>query len=213
MALHNGEIPDGVLIIRDFLNADNIAALKYFADGQIGIINKEEVTQEDGKLTIRQNEGLASERIYLREINDTALGICDEIFGRIIPEHYGASIEWYEYPHIIRYRKGGKYIPHADADVRDDGTREWIRNVDRDYSAIIYINDGFEGGSLYFPELDFRVEPRPGMLVCFPSNGRYEHTAEPVIAGIRYAFVTWAAARETRRVQGNSRGEIVFLER
>ena len=205
------DAPDGILIIRKFLSQDDMEKFKYFADGQIGIVNKEEITDTDGKLTKRINDGLRSERIYVREIHDLATYVCNRIFGKIIPDAYGVKIEWYEYPHIIRYRKDGKYIPHADADAYFDDKTGWFRNVERDYSAVMYFNDEFEGGGLYFPNQDFRIKPEPGLLVCFPSDSGFIHTAEPVISGIRYAFVTWAVAFGSERLFDKPKGEVIYM--
>lgn len=213
LAMHNSSVPAGILIVEDFLDSDTVSKLKYFADGEIGIINKEDIKLADGNLDVIKSEGLNSERIYTRKIHDTATGICDELFGSVIPKHYGTKIEWYEHPHIIRYRKGGRYVPHADADARKDDQSEWFRNVERDFSAIIYFNEGYEGGCLFFPDYNYRLQPKPGMLACFPSDHRYIHTAEPVTSGVRYAFVTWAAAFDTERIFDKPRGEIVYLNR
>ena len=210
---NDSSIPDGVLIIEDFLDSDTAAELKHFTEGEIGIINKEDVKTEDGTLRVTRSKGLVSERIYTRKISATATAICDRVFGEVIPQHYGVNIEWYEFPHIIRYRAGGRYVPHADADARKNEQSDWFRNVDRDFSAIIYFNDSYEGGTLYFPNHDFRIKPEPGMLVCFPSDHRYIHTAEPVLSGVRYAFVTWAAAIGTPRVLDKPGGDVVYLNR
>ena len=208
----NSMTPDKVLIIEHFIDDNTMGKLRGFADAEIGKIAKVEVDQGDGRLAVLRHDGFSSDRIDANKIEETALGICDEIFGRVIPEHYGAEIDYYEYPHILRYRKGGNYKPHSDADYWDEDKKDWIRNVDRDYSAILYFNNEFEGGSLYFPRLDYRVHPAAGMLVCFPSGGLYEHTAEPVITGNRYALVTWAAAHGTPRVFDTPRGEVIFME-
>ena len=207
------ETTEEILVIEDFLNHQTIQKLKYFADGEIGIINKEDVKSTNGALETKKSKGLLSERIYTNKIDDTATAICESVFGTIIPQYYGVQIEWYETPHIIRYRAGGKYVPHSDADARKDDQSGWYRNVERDFSAIIYFNEGFEGGQLFFPNQDYRITPKPGMLVCFPSDHRFIHTAEPTISGIRYAFVTWAVAIGTERIFAKPRGEIVYLNR
>lgn len=205
-------MPGNVLIIKNFLDDQVIAELRDFADGEIGKIAKVEVDQGDGRLAVLRHEGFSSDRIDANKIEGTALGICDRIFGEVIPGHYGDEIDYYEYPHILRYRKGGNYKPHSDADYWDEDRNEWVRNVDRDYSAVLYFNDEFEGGSLYFTRLDYRLSPEAGMLVCFPSGGLYEHTAEPVVTGSRYALVTWAAAKGAARVFSTPRGEVRYID-
>jgi len=208
------DVPDAIVIIEEFVDADTMSAIVDYADGQIGLINKVGVVEPDGRLGATRNDGFSSDRIYATGIHDLATEICNKIFGEVIPDNYGHEVEWYEYPHIIRYRIGGNYGAHADSENWDDEKSAWVRGVNRDYSAILYINDQFEGGPLYFPQHDFRVFPKPGLLVCFPSDGRYVHQAEPVTRGIRYAFVTWAAAQGTPRAsnQQPDEFELVYMK-
>lgn len=201
------KIPEGIVMIEDFIDAATMSAIVDYAEGEIGLINKVGVIDSEGRLGDEKNDWFSSDRIYVTGIHDLATGICNKIFGEVIPENYGSEIEWYEYPHIIRYRIGGNYGAHADSENWDDGKSAWLRGVDRDYSAILYLNEEFEGGALNFPQYDFRVSPKPGLLVCFPSDGRFVHRAEPVTRGIRYAFVTWAAAQGTPRVMKESTEE------
>jgi len=206
-----GALPDDVLIIENFLDTPSLNRLVYYVEGEIGIVNKVDLSKSDGALVRKRVDAFYSERIHLLGIDALAKEICWKIFGEVIPGYYGADIEWYEYPHVIRYRIGGTYKPHADADHWHPEKQQWVRGVDRDYSAILYLNDEFEGGGLFFPEYDVRIIPKPGQLVCFPSDGKFVHTAEPVIKGNRYAFVTWAAAHGTVRVQDDINIERVHL--
>ena len=59
-----------------------------------------------------------------------------------------------------------------------------------DLSGVIYLNDNFTGGELYFPELDHSYTPKSGSLVIFPSP--YIHQINKVISGYRYAIPLWA---------------------
>ena len=116
-------------------------------------------------------------------------------------EAYGDELEWFEWPDVLEYGPGGRYDLHADADLRDPATGAWRRVVDRDYSMLIYLNDEFTGGAIEFPRLDYRLQPRRGMLVAFPSDHRYVHAALPVESGMRYVIVSWAAAVGSPRVK------------
>jgi predicted 2-oxoglutarate/Fe(II)-dependent dioxygenase YbiX len=61
----------------------------------------------------------------------------------------------------------------------------------RALSAICYLNDDYEGGEIEFPEFKVKIKPEAGMLILFPSNFAYKHTAYPVTKGTKYALVTW----------------------
>jgi hypothetical protein len=144
-------------------------------------------------------------RVAERVVFGDAQRLLDEVVARafeteIIPRT-GRSIEWYEEPQLLRYRSGGFYLSHSDAYdyVREQGA--WRKAVDRDVSLLIYLNDEYEGGELHFKRLSYTLRPRAGMLVWFPSDIRYEHMAQIVTSGRRYALVSWAAAAGVERVQ------------
>ena len=55
--------PDGILIIDDFLDQDSIEKLKYFADGEIGFFNKEEITVE-----VKDNNSYPVQVLYTKAL-------------------------------------------------------------------------------------------------------------------------------------------------
>lgn len=58
------------------------------------------------------------------------------------------------------------------------------------YAAIIYINDDYNDGELFFKNLDIKLRPKPKSLLIFPGNEKYEHGVETVSDGpIRYVLV------------------------
>ena len=75
--------------------------------------------------------------------------------------------------------------------------------MDRDVSVLVYLDNDYTGGELVFPNFGLRLEPRAGMLVAFPSDHRYCHSARPVTSGMRHVIVSWAAAWGTTRVHDN----------
>jgi hypothetical protein len=82
---------------------------------------------------------------------------------------------------VLKYSTGQEYKVHADSGP----------GVIRDISAILYLNDDYEGGELEFPYFDVKIKPSAGMYILFPSSFPYAHIARPVISGTKYAVVTW----------------------
>lgn len=86
---------------------------------------------------------------------------------------------------LLKYEKGGKYVPHTD-----DGP-----NTPRTLSAIIYLNNDYEGGCTKFFDPSGKeiheVKPEVGKIVIFPSNFLFPHQATEVVKGTRYVFVSW----------------------
>ena len=58
------------------------------------------------------------------------------------------------------------------------------------YATIIYINDDYIDGELFFPNLDVTLRPKPGDLLFFPGDEKHEHGVRHVGEGpIRYVIV------------------------
>uniref|UniRef100_A0A8C0ISH9 procollagen-proline 3-dioxygenase n=1 Tax=Chelonoidis abingdonii TaxID=106734 RepID=A0A8C0ISH9_CHEAB len=89
---------------------------------------------------------------------------------------------------------------HADNCLLDPEGKECWREppayMYRDYSGILYLNDDFHGGDLFFTELDAvtvtaQVRPKCGKLVAFSSGGENPHGVWAVTRGRRCAIALW----------------------
>lgn len=87
---------------------------------------------------------------------------------------------------MLRYESGQQYKAHYDG-----GTQ-----IGRSISAVVYLNNDYEGGEIEFVNFGIKIKPEPGMLILFPSNYAYSHIAHPVTEGTKYALVTWIKDRE-----------------
>lgn len=87
---------------------------------------------------------------------------------------------------------GARILPHQDGPMFHNG--EWI---DIDFSCLIVLNGGFEGGALRFEELGLSWQPIPRSAV-FLSNTSTKtmvHEVEKVTSGQRYSINTfWTAS-------------------
>jgi hypothetical protein len=55
------------------------------------------------------------------------------------------------------------------------------------YATVIYINDDYEGGEVFFETKKLDLKPKPGSLLIFPGNEEFEHGVRHVKDGpIRY---------------------------
>lgn len=93
---------------------------------------------------------------------------------------------YHEPYNMLRYTGGQEYKAHADGTTMDG----------RCVSAIVYLNNDFEGGEVEFVNYGLKIKPEPGMLLLFPSNYAYRHIAHPVTSGTKYAIVTWLKDRQ-----------------
>ncbi|MFM6983878.1 MAG: 2OG-Fe(II) oxygenase [Chitinophagaceae bacterium] len=78
---------------------------------------------------------------------------------------------------------------------RTDKNSFWERHSDNSggneikYGVVLYLNDNFEGGELYYPNLDLVIKPEKGMLVYH--SGDEEHEVLKVISGNRYTLTSF----------------------
>jgi hypothetical protein len=95
--------------------------------------------------------------------------------------YWGINITYYEAFNFVKYEGEGKHFRiHADHGPAYNCT----------VSAVIYINDDYEGGELQFPRLDNLVyTPKSGDIAVFPSNYIYEHASLPMKSGTKYCVV------------------------
>jgi len=86
-------------------------------------------------------------------------------------------------PGIRRWYPGEYQDIHADGETAGG----WPGyNYIIDYGSIIYLNDDYEGGELFFPKYDIFIKPKPGTLIFFPSTNMYAHGVTAVVSGVRY---------------------------
>jgi hypothetical protein len=65
------------------------------------------------------------------------------------------------------------------------------------YATIIYINDNYLDGELFFSNLGIELKPKPGTLLVFPGNEEYEHGVRVVGEGpIRYVLVGFVKEKD-----------------
>jgi hypothetical protein len=104
---------------------------------------------------------------------------------------------------INRWRPGREQQPHIDFFYEEEPNHDYDKlskhNLTKDfldtfgkmfqkkhYSSLIYLNDDYVGGELYFPEYDFITKPEVGTLICFQGDEDALHGVKKVESGIRY---------------------------
>uniref|UniRef100_A0A6C0IBS2 Fe2OG dioxygenase domain-containing protein n=1 Tax=viral metagenome TaxID=1070528 RepID=A0A6C0IBS2_9ZZZZ len=71
---------------------------------------------------------------------------------------------------VVKYDKDGFYKPHFDAcnlKAGDDCERMNLGKGPRYLTFLMYLNDDFDGGGTFFPELNLTVKPETGKAVIF----------------------------------------------
>jgi hypothetical protein len=84
--------------------------------------------------------------------------------------------------HVVRWDSGMFMPPHADNAHPDNSEH---RTAHRDLSGVLYLNDDYAGGELYFTALDIAIKPKRGMFVAFAAGFHHEHAVLRVSGGTR----------------------------
>jgi hypothetical protein len=100
------------------------------------------------------------------------------------------------------FHPSGTYLdPHTDVIgyIEEFGEKNGYEAQEKQFpyfwsghlANILYLNDDFTGGELFFPDFDFQIKPKPGMLVSFLGNTHYMHGVKETKGNTRYSCSLW----------------------
>lgn len=90
-------------------------------------------------------------------------------------------------PALVRWLPGQLQMPHADKELHEGDNAGKPNDFPwYDIATIIYLNDDYEGGELYFPNQNIQFKPKMGAAYFFPGDMNYIHGITPIESGIRY---------------------------
>ena len=108
----------------------------------------------------------------------------------LVKQHFGYSGPLYpETVNLVSWPPGLEMTPHVD---QDNGFEQ------RMFAAVGYLNDDYEGGEIYFPEIGESIKPKAGMMVAFHCGPRHRHGVRETQGNLRYTFPTWFTERKDR---------------
>ena len=131
--------------------------------------------QSDSYFIMTTTESLSNIDNILFNAYSAGLAKYSELIGS---EFYVTSDEGYS---LMRYGIDDHYKPHVDKGP----------NQKRVISALIYLNEDYEGGELDFVRQKLIIKPTTGMLVMFPSGATHIHASLPIKSGGKYTAATW----------------------
>jgi hypothetical protein len=102
------------------------------------------------------------------------------------------------YPAVLRkYSDGESLGVHCDGVSLDDAgdSIDYLRDYDptsvhpttiTEGAMVLYLNDDYDGGELFFPDIDLEIKPKSGQLIAWPSGPFFEHGVKKISNGDRY---------------------------
>lgn len=117
-----------------------------------------------------------------KELYDMHKKVFDALYpaSQDYSKYWGVGISYFEVFNFVKYDGINKHF-----NIHADHGPAYVSTV----SMVLYVNDNYEGGELYFPRFDLEIKPEAGDLVIFPSTYIYEHASKPIVSGIKYAIV------------------------
>jgi len=123
---------------------------------------------------------------------ETKLRLRELIYQTIdlLHKHFAYSGPLYpETVNLVSWPENLEMPPHVD---QDNGFEQ------RMFAAVGYLNDDYEGGEIYFPEINESIKPKAGMLVAFHCAPRHRHGVRATKGRLRYTFPAWFTERPDR---------------
>ena len=128
--------------------------------------------------------------VTTKEIRDASIKSLDENFNKIFLKEIDPIIQKYaiennitiknlEGYHLVKYDVGQFFKEHTDH------TEEFPRKI----SAVFYLNDNYDGGTITFSKLGVSFKPEEKTLFVFPSTEEFSHSADPIVSGTKYVIV------------------------
>ena len=209
----NRRPPYGVVVIENFLSPDECQALvvlaKTLESERLTIVDLEHTNEDE--VVRKVDEGRVTERVDMSAHQSRLDQFVKQALLEVVEPHIKDKVSWFEQPQLLKYNPGGFYLPHADSENFDESSQRWRKDLDRDISLLLYLNSDFEGGHISFENFGYKIKPTAGMLIFFPSDSRYLHTAEAVTEGVRYAIVSWSSLLSSPKVRRSPPPDAISL--
>jgi predicted 2-oxoglutarate/Fe(II)-dependent dioxygenase YbiX len=84
-----------------------------------------------------------------------------------------------DYFSIRKYDTNADMGKHVDSEDPTDKSHPVV-------SGVLYLNDDYEGGEIYFPEQNIKIKPKAGSMIMFPSYRPYFHHPLEITKGNKY---------------------------
>ena len=185
---HFGSSAENVKIIKNFVELDDLKTIQKFLPTINEWIDSGENSYDDNGVCTYDASYWANRQCsgdILKKINLNIYNLVNKYIYKMklfLEDQFNVSL-FARPPVIIRWFPGIEQQPHADKQLNDGSPNPFPTY---DLNSLIYYNDDFEGGELYYPQHDILVKPEPGLAVAHPGDINYLHGVKKIIAGERF---------------------------
>ena len=165
------------MIIENFVHQDDALSFMKFFDKNQNLCYDERSQHSDRNIHL---EHIPDKRIkqLLRYYEQKNIFFIDHYFNI-------KTVPWHE-PRLCRWKKGHSMDLHVD---QNPDLKDYM-----DYSSLVYLNDNYKGGELFFrnqdnQEQDFKMKALSCMI--FESNAFNSHGVRKILKEKRYTIPSW----------------------
>lgn len=95
---------------------------------------------------------------------------------------------WADTINYAKWWDGYEQPPHADGEEPDGTPHPFFW---RNFGCVFYLNDNYDGGEIWFPNLNVEMKPKKNMLAFFPGDTLHLHGVRNVTNGIRHTIASF----------------------
>lgn len=172
-----------VHIVENFISAEECSKLSSYFDrhsfpGPDPLVKFVSIANESVYFDMKNDKDFP-------DINENVHNTLDRI-QEILSDTYGLPIE-VSSSNYVNMSKGSSLPEHTDMGGSSDPINHTrIEDDDKfEFSALVYLNDDFEGGYLNFSKEEFKVKTNPGTLVFFNGKEDLPHEVTEILEGNR----------------------------
>jgi len=130
--------------------------------------------------------------------NNPEFDIALDLFQNIANSMVDAVSIFYETPFVAKTMFYSHMMPGAENKlhmdnhyISEDGSLKIRENEYEDRAALLYLNEDYTGGELFFPLQDWEYKPKPGTLVFFEGDYTIPHGVKKVESGSRINMISF----------------------
>ena len=185
---------DQVLVVEDFVNSEDLNSIFNLIDGLteddwnieytrnlkrfcLDKFGRDDVEKlvEEGKFEVTQGW---QDKNYDAHGHPAVMSILDRLHSLI--KLANSPLEQTGMVTLQRMKKGVELKAHTDQHT----------DPSIQYATILYLNDDYVDGELFFVNKDLTLKPKPGTIIFFPGTDEFNHGVKHVGEGpIRYVLV------------------------
>lgn len=102
---------------------------------------------------------------------------------------------------VVRWIRGYELHPHADKENPDGNPHPFPW---RDFATLVYLNENYVGGEIYWPNKNIEIKPKKGTLVIFPGTAEFLHGVRETTEGTRYTLPSFFTLDSSRSLNYDS---------